>query len=574
MHKFGLTALAAAFIVVILLGGTMFLRLDYFMDSEVLPKRYCFLAGVIVWALAAALWHRGKIRIPVNYLTVSFFLLAGYVLFRDLFGSPAIEIWYAVGIPVLFVLCLNLPGRTTRYIDPVIAGLCILQGIYGLAECAGISPVYGGLPIQGAFDNPAGFACCIAMGYPFCLFYLHKRNGLKWCGLLGICVICLGIIFSESRTGILMLATATILFYGIKYRQLLCRFRKPAILAFISLSTLLSVMLFHYKQESAMGRLAIWRNTLEMIPENPVFGGGSGYFIANYMPCQAAYFAAHPDSRYAQLASNVYHPFNEYLLLGTEYGIVGLGLLVLLLLALLKYARKDTPYFLICTMAGIGALFSYISWYPYVWCVVVYALARLSRRVPGRKNVVFQQRYTAIAGAVIFLGCAGCLYEDARFEYQWKNMAAKSLAGSSREMRPGYEKSYARWNGNPFFLYNYGAELNYIGEYDRSRRIMDTCRIYLDSYDVQIMQADNYFHLGEWHEAETCYTTAANMCPNRFVPLTGLLDIYIETRDAASADSIARNILSKKVKVHSNITADAINKAKEYLGQAPASIGM
>ena len=568
MHKLRLTAFVEAFIPAVLLGGTMFLCLDCFMDNEVLPKRYYFLSGVIIWVLVTALYYRGKLLIPINYLTISFFLLAGYILFREFSNPSVIGKWYVVGIFVLFVLCLNLSERAIRYIDPIITGLCIFQGIYGLVEFieyADINRIYSESPIHGSFDNPAGFACCIAMGYPFCLFYLHKSNESKWFGILGFCVIILGVILSESRTGMLMLVAVTILFYGIKYKQQLYRFQKTIIPVFICILIILSVLLFYYKQGSAMGRLAIWQNTLSLISKNPIFGGGSGHFIANYMPCQAAYFADYPDCRYAWFASNVYHPFNEYLLLWTEYGLVGLGLLAFLFIALLKYAPKDSSYFLICISVGIGALFSYISWYPYVWCVMAYALARLSRQISGYKNIAVQGLYTAIPAVVVFLGCIWHLYKDIGFEYHWKDIAAKSLAGNSKEMMPCYEKLCAQWNGNPFFLYNYGAELNYIEEYEQSLKIMDICRKYLNSYNVQIMQADNCFHLNKWHEAKTYYATAANMCPNRFVPLAGLLDVYIKTFDTISADSIAQKILSKEVEIHSNITAEIINKAKKYL---------
>ena len=52
-----------------------------------------------------------------------------------------------------------------------------------------------------------------------------------------------------------------------------------------------------------------------MIKDNPVTGYGSGGFLANYMNYQAEYFARDTDSKYAILAGDVKHPFNEYILL-------------------------------------------------------------------------------------------------------------------------------------------------------------------------------------------------------------------------------------------------------------------
>ena len=52
-----------------------------------------------------------------------------------------------------------------------------------------------------------------------------------------------------------------------------------------------------------------------MIKDNPVTGYGSGGFLANYMNYQAEYFARDTDNKYAMLAGDVKHPFNEYILL-------------------------------------------------------------------------------------------------------------------------------------------------------------------------------------------------------------------------------------------------------------------
>lgn len=60
-----------------------------------------------------------------------------------------------------------------------------------------------------------------------------------------------------------------------------------------------------------------------MIKDNPVTGYGSGGFLANYMNYQAEYFARDTDSKYAILAGDVKHPFNEYILLVVNYGLIG-----------------------------------------------------------------------------------------------------------------------------------------------------------------------------------------------------------------------------------------------------------
>lgn len=67
-----------------------------------------------------------------------------------------------------------------------------------------------------------------------------------------------------------------------------------------------------------------------MIKDNPVTGYGSGGFLANYMNYQAEYFARDTDNKYAMLAGDVKHPFNEYILLVVNYGLIGFLLFLLL----------------------------------------------------------------------------------------------------------------------------------------------------------------------------------------------------------------------------------------------------
>lgn len=83
------------------------------------------------------------------------------------------------------------------------------------------------------------------------------------------------------------------------------------------------------EKDSADGRLLIWRCGLEMVKDAPWTGHGVGSFEAKYMDYQADYFKEYgSQNRYAMLADNVKQPFNEYLGVLINFGIVGLALLL------------------------------------------------------------------------------------------------------------------------------------------------------------------------------------------------------------------------------------------------------
>ena len=111
------------------------------------------------------------------------------------------------------------------------------------------------------------------------------------------------------------------------------------------------------------------------------------------------------------------------------------------------------------------------------------------------------------------------LIKDIRYEYNWGKLALHPLL-NKKETLQKYYHLYKEWNGNPLFLYNFGAVLNQLENYEESNLIMNRCKDYLNDYDVQIIMGNNNFHLNQWDTAEYHYLIAHNMIPNRFLPLS------------------------------------------------------
>ena len=77
-----------------------------------------------------------------------------------------------------------------------------------------------------------------------------------------------------------------------------------------------------------------------MIKHEPFTGYGVGGFSAHYMDYQAQYFKEHPDSQFAILADNIKSPFNEYLSVGVQFGILTWVLLIAAGIFLILCHRK------------------------------------------------------------------------------------------------------------------------------------------------------------------------------------------------------------------------------------------
>ncbi len=81
---------------------------------------------------------------------------------------------------------------------------------------------------------------------------------------------------------------------------------------------------FDEKDPSMNTRLLIWGTTLDMIKDKPLFGSGIGTFKINYLDYQARFLKENPE--YNKYWTNAKEAHNEYLQLGAELGLIGLGI--------------------------------------------------------------------------------------------------------------------------------------------------------------------------------------------------------------------------------------------------------
>jgi len=450
----------------------------------------------------------------------------------------------------------------------VMAALCTVQAGYGLLQYFGVFQGNNGMLMTGSFDNPAGLAACLCVGFP-CLyppvFGRHKRT--KQTATVAMGVMLVAIALSGSRAGLMSLtavglATLLLPFDAKPSAKSAPKIWKYAAIAL--LTVIVAIGLYLMKKSSADGRLLIWRCSWDMFCEKPLTGYGAGGFHANYMHFQARYFETHPDSPYAMLADNVSFPFNEYLQLAVNYGLLGIACLIVVIWLIIKsYTRiKERSVYdrsaLLCLLAiAVFAFFSYPLAYPFVWIAgltcAVYIIVRANYRISLPKSAFLAMK---IGVAAIGVGVAVIAFGRMRTETEWYAAARMSLKGDTDKALPTYARLHKSLRNNELFLYNYASELNVAGRYDESLVIAAECEQRLADYDLELLIADDYLRLQRYDEAESRYRKAAAMCPVRFMPLYRLVKLYQAAGRDAEARSLAAIILQKKVKVPSpEITA-------------------
>ena len=478
---------------------------------------------------------------------------------------------YFIGIAVFLLLLFvslyrkGLYGlKESLFNTRVIIGftiVCLLLSAYGIMQFYGIVPSrHYAFPITGTYENPAGFAAVQAVLFPFAsvlCFDKEQKRLISWLAGLTAVACALTITLSGSRAGLLAICASAAVVLAFKTKVLsMFKTHKWLWIVLIIVAVALSFLLYRVKAGSANGRLFIWSICWDMIKKRPLFGYGIGGIEKHYMDAQAAYFSMHPDSQYVMLADNVTHPFNEYIKLTVNYGLVGLTIVLCLLALTIKRlfdSRENIKVIGLAVTASVFVMcqFSYPFHYAAVWLIAAVAVFLAFFKESEGDEQRETPKYLRITFPILFSILLAVVLRMMYLDLKWAEMSKRSLAGHTERMLPYYEKMKPQMQHNPLFLYNYAAELNYIGRYEESLMITEECRLGWNDYDVQMLLADNLENTGQIDDALDAYRHAENMIPCRFEPLESMMTVYLENGDTLRAIEMAEEIINKPVKVQS-----------------------
>ena len=508
-----------------------------------------------------------------NYL---FFFLCAISIFTWstlMVDSSIAPKWYYscvllfVGMIILSIK--KIAGRgvqiNTRVFAHIIVALCTIQALYGILKNLNISDYLSGYRATGSFDNPAGFASCLSVALPFIWFFICSDNRPIFKNIYSLTAffLIIAVCLSGSRAGIISVVITTGWWWFGSFRIK----NRTKIILFTVLLIFIGLGAYFVKKDSADGRILIWKCSWEMVKDSPLFGHGPGGFKAHYMDYQADYLALHSNSSYAQLADMVQHPFNEYLLILVNYGIIGfLCLLIVIGFAVYSYFHKPTLFgkAALCSLLALGvfSLFSYPFTYPFTWIIFIFCLYILFHNITS--SFVINRFFSKSVFVLLFSLSIWSLYKLQQricAEWEWK----KIVSCNSKNAISSYPYLAKVLANDCYFLYNYAVVLFENDRFKESLVIARQCRDYWANYELEILLGDICKNLQMYQEAEGHYLKASMMCPCRFHPLNFLFDLYIEIGNEERALQVAEEIIEKPIKVRSLAATQIKNKMKKTL---------
>jgi O-antigen ligase len=315
-----------------------------------IPLSTALCAGVFP-ALAVVAWLmlRGWRGVPtllrenrVALLCVALFAWLGVAAIYG-GGSEAFGIWKKyreLALIIIYMgLAVTLPNRQRAVTALAIGLLVVMQ--FSFMQAAGMLPMKRGMPIISSSLTQGALMAWLA----FWLLHYHRKTGMN--GILALLALVLVNLFFlvDSSTGVVLVLSLGLLFGLQTMRRAKLAVMAGGLVAVVAFAFAVSPMFRTATQEDVKAvqeilngkttftptgeRLQFYRNSLTLFSQAPVLGHGTGRFHEKY--------AEHVAGTKQVVTSN---PHNEYLMVGVQSGLVGLGILVALLWALWRAASR------------------------------------------------------------------------------------------------------------------------------------------------------------------------------------------------------------------------------------------
>lgn len=291
--------------------------------------------GMLSLVLLTLLFALVNKSLPIKRPEILIITWIGYVVIHTLLINPH-ETYRTIYLccSLLFLALLSIGLRKGIIKRGTIENCILLAAIIHLIHIVG--QAYGIIEsgnnyftITGSNENPTVTALYLTACTPLIISRIRKGTYRSFFILFFIAAFC-AIIYLRCRTAYVGLIVAFIV-YIVAYRKvILSRTSKYIRYKYILAVVLSAIVIFSLtklylmKQDSADGRLLIWKISLNMIAEKPA-GYGYGLFEKNYNLKQAEYFERGKYSKTEKRnADFIYMAYNDYLEHGIEGGIIGM----------------------------------------------------------------------------------------------------------------------------------------------------------------------------------------------------------------------------------------------------------
>ena len=423
-----------------------------------------------------------------------------------------------IGVKMLVVWSLILAGT--------------IEAIWSLLQVYGYEPSNHSLyALTGSFYNPGPYSGFLAMCLPVALHeWLEGKKIGKHLALVALMLMLVVLPSGMSRSAWLAALVASGYVLGMHYREKVCRYWKYFCVGSLLLAVL-GVGAYHWKKDSADGRLLMWKIafTEVVVPWN---GVGWENVPGAYGLAQERYFASGKGTpQEERVAGAPEYVFNEYLQVGIAWGFPVMFAILLMVIILFSWGHRDRQ-FGVCGGLFSLVIFAFAS-YPFQFLEFILAfLALLVSCTMGYRKV-----WVRVLALVLGIGIGVYLAEHR----------------PTKNARRMFEQAHS---------------LHKAGQWHASIELLEeTMKVSSDAMVLNII-GKNYQALGQPYLAESWFIRSTHRLPNRIYPYYLLAKLYAEHPKVFPREKLewaVKMVLEKEAKVESTAIKQMREEVKHIM---------
>lgn len=484
----------------------------------------------------------------------------------------------------------------------------LLLAAYGILQFYGLEP-FRAEPYPAAeskviatMGNANGLGGYLATLFPFLIYRLvfFPTRKQKAFALASIIAVFWALALTLSRGAWIALIGGMLVLFFPKLNAIRAKYFTKMIQQFVFLFGAITLALlfawgaYLINPGSAIGRLFVWKISLNMIADHPMLGLGYGRYGTEYLNYQARFFDSPQNAKYFDWADNLKGAKNEYLQIAAETGIIGV-ILFLALLSILFYAsfrmlqhvqnnnkEKWSQFALISSVSII--LFHSLVDNPFYdvsttlifWFVLglislkakeagILTLTR-NDHTPKKTRFSFSHNWgLRLLGLILLIYNSIVVIEKAKGYVRWQNGQSLAARGNWQAGVREYEKALKVFPNDGELQFHLGAAYAYCKQPERALELLELAHRRFNDKNLYIAKGYALIQLGRFAEAESSFRASLRMYPKLLLPRLWLAELY--RKQDRTEDSLVelREILEIQPKVVTEETRSIKQDAKRKL---------